>query len=137
MTAVLPATDTPFGERVARRLRDELIIWMTTTGADGTPQPNPVWFIWDGDTLLVYNRPDAKRLQHVPARPSVSLNFDSDRGGNVVVITGSETWPVTVTCVAVMGSLRSRYFPAPVGPLRLTTPFTPQKSSFNEASKPS
>ena len=87
-TSALPDAATPFGQRVRQRLRDDVVAWLTTVGRDGTPQPNPVWFIWDGDTLLVYNRPDAKRLQHVRARSSVSLNFDSTSGGNVVVITG-------------------------------------------------
>ena len=33
---------TPFGERVRRRLRDVVVVWLNTVGADGTPQPNPV-----------------------------------------------------------------------------------------------
>jgi len=42
--SVLPDPTTPFGERVARRLREEPVIWFTSTSRDGTPQPNPVWF---------------------------------------------------------------------------------------------
>ena len=54
MSSILPPPETPLGEHVARRLRDELIVWLTTVGADGTPHPNPVWFLWDGgDSLLV------------------------------------------------------------------------------------
>ena len=34
-------TTTPFGERAQRRLRDERLAWLTTTSADGTPQPVP------------------------------------------------------------------------------------------------
>jgi hypothetical protein len=45
---VLPDPETPFGEKVARRLRTEMVIWFTTVGADGTPQPNPVWFLAEG-----------------------------------------------------------------------------------------
>lgn len=45
---VLPDADSEFGQRVRARLRDEQVIWFTTVGADGTPQPNPVWFIWQG-----------------------------------------------------------------------------------------
>jgi PPOX class probable F420-dependent enzyme len=83
--------DGDFGERAARRLRDEKVIWLTTVGNDGTPQPNPVWFLWDGeDELLVYNRRDAKRLAHVAARPEVALHLDGDgRGGNIVVLAGT------------------------------------------------
>jgi PPOX class probable F420-dependent enzyme len=86
--SVLP--DGAFGERVRARLRDELVIWLTTVGADGTPQPNPVWFVWDGAaSLLVYNRDDAVRLRHIEARPSVALHLDGDgRGGNIVVLAG-------------------------------------------------
>ena len=29
--------------------------WMTTVGDDGTPQPNPVWFLWDEDGFLVFS----------------------------------------------------------------------------------
>jgi PPOX class probable F420-dependent enzyme len=89
MSSVLPDPTTPFGERVARRLRDETLIWLTTMGADGTPQPNPVWFLWDGATFLIYNQTHAKRLEHIQRNPRVSLNFDSDgEGEDIVVITG-------------------------------------------------
>ena len=55
--------DTPFGARVRERLRDEHVVWLTTVGADGTPQPNPVWFLWDGaDRVLVYNDNRSRRL---------------------------------------------------------------------------
>jgi len=83
--------DGPFGERVARRLREETVAWLTTVGADGTPQPNPVWFLWDGAaSVLVYNRPDAQRLRHLAARPNLSLNLNSTGdGGDVVVVAGT------------------------------------------------
>jgi PPOX class probable F420-dependent enzyme len=78
-----------FGERVRSRLRDDYAIWLTTVGADGTPQPNPVWFLWDGaDSIVVYNRSDAHRLVHIDARPQIALHLDGDgRGGNIVVVS--------------------------------------------------
>lgn len=87
--SVIP--DNDFGERVRRRLREQILIWFTTTSADGTPQPNPVWFLWeeDLDTVLIYNATKAKRLDHVAVRPRVSLNFETDEtGDDVIVITG-------------------------------------------------
>ena len=78
MTFPDPATE--FGARVRRRLESEQVAWLTTTAADGTPQPNPVWFLWDGATFLVYSLSDAARLSHIARNPHVSLNFD----GNVV-----------------------------------------------------
>lgn len=87
--SVIP--DSEFGSRVRRRLGSEKVAWLTTTGADGTPQPNPVWFVWeqDADALIVYSDKDAARLEHVAARPRVAVNFDGDgRGGDIVVIAG-------------------------------------------------
>lgn len=82
----LPSPNTAFGERVARRLRDEIVAWLTTVSVDGTPQPNPIWFLWDGATFLVYSLPHAARLPHIARNPRVSLNFDGNgRGGDIIV----------------------------------------------------
>jgi len=89
MATILPDPATSFGERVARRLREEKIIWLTTTGADGTPQPAPVWFLWEDETFLIYTLANAKRLAHIERTPRVALNFDGDgTGGDIIVFTG-------------------------------------------------
>jgi PPOX class probable F420-dependent enzyme len=88
----LPDPSTPFGRRVAQRLDADTLIWLTTVGSDGTPQPNPVWFIAEGTSVLIYNRPDAVRLAHIRRRPRVALNFDSAADGDdVVVLVGTAT----------------------------------------------
>ena len=91
MTFQLPDPTTPFGERVARRLREERLIWLTTVDARGMPQPTPIWFLWDEatSTILMYSRADAKRLVHMQQNPRVALNFDGNGfGGDIIVITG-------------------------------------------------
>jgi PPOX class probable F420-dependent enzyme len=89
VTSVLPPASTPFGERVLSRLRDERIIWLTTVGADGTPQPNPVWFLWDNESVLVYSLPNAARIRNIERNPRVALNFDGNgQGGDIIVIAG-------------------------------------------------
>lgn len=87
MVSVLPDPASPFGRRVRDRFRDEEVIWLTTVGRDGTPQPNPVWFIWPGEEeILTYNMPTAHRLVHIAERPAVSLHFNSAEDGNDVVV---------------------------------------------------
>jgi PPOX class probable F420-dependent enzyme len=87
MTSVLPDPASSFGRRVRARFREEEVIWLTTVGQDGTPQPNPVWFIWPhDDEILTYNTPSAHRLAHITARPAVSLHFNSGEDGNDVVV---------------------------------------------------
>ena len=82
--------DTPFGARVRERLRDERLVWLTTVADDGTPQPNPVWFLWDGaDSVLIYNDNRARRLDRLAAGRPVALHFQTDAAGDdVVVLTG-------------------------------------------------
>jgi PPOX class probable F420-dependent enzyme len=88
-SSAMPPTSTPFGERVARRLREEKVAWLTTVGADGAPQPNPVWFLWEGDTILMYSLPHAARVANIKRNPRVSFNFDGDgTGENIIVIAG-------------------------------------------------
>jgi PPOX class probable F420-dependent enzyme len=88
--SVLPDPSTPFGRKALDRLNSELVIWLATVGKDGTPQPNPVWFLLDNDSLLIYNRPAANRIAHIKTRPQVALNLDGNgQGGDIVVITGT------------------------------------------------
>ena len=90
MAFQLPDPATPFGARVARRLHEEHIIWLTTVDAKGMPQPNPVWFLWDDatSTMLIYTFPDAKRIAHIQHNPGVALNFDGNGTGGNIIITG-------------------------------------------------
>lgn len=96
-THVLPDPSTEFGRRVRDRLRDEPVVWLATVTAGGTPQPNPVWFLWQPDSgdpwgdgsFLIYHLRNAARLESLAARPHVSLHFNSTPdGGDIVVFTG-------------------------------------------------
>jgi PPOX class probable F420-dependent enzyme len=80
---------TDFGARVARRLREEIIVWLTTVTPSGAPLPRPVGFLWDGgEVVSMYSMPGA-RVRNIVANPRVTLNFDGDgRGGNIVVLSG-------------------------------------------------
>jgi PPOX class probable F420-dependent enzyme len=79
---------TEFGQRVAQRLKEERIIWLTTVNSNGVPQPRPVWFLWDGETFLVYSQPNTYKLDHIVRNPQVALNLDGDgQGGDIVVFT--------------------------------------------------
>jgi PPOX class probable F420-dependent enzyme len=80
---------TEKGARVAARLRDELVAWLVTVAADGTPVPTPVWFWWDGETILVYSQPDKPKLRHIATNPRVALALRTDvHGDDLVVVTG-------------------------------------------------
>jgi PPOX class probable F420-dependent enzyme len=77
------------GKKLAERLRKEMVIWLTTVRPDGVPTPTPVWFLWDGESFLIYTRPGAFKLRNMAVNPKASLNLNSDKwGGAVAVFTG-------------------------------------------------
>jgi PPOX class probable F420-dependent enzyme len=81
---------TKFGARAERRLREDFIGWLVTVGQDGTPQPNPIWFLYDGSSLLIYSMPDHAKLRHIARNPRVALHLDSqDQGDDIVIVTGT------------------------------------------------
>jgi PPOX class probable F420-dependent enzyme len=84
-------TSTAYGERAARRIRDEVVGWLVTVSPAGAPQPVPVWFLWDGaGGVLLYSRPDKPKLRNIAANPRVSLHLDGNgQGGDIVVLSGT------------------------------------------------
>lgn len=80
------------GQKLAERLRKEMVIWLTTVRPDGMPTPTPVWFVWEGETFLMYSRPGTHKLRNLSANRGASLNLNSDAwGGTVAVFTGTVT----------------------------------------------
>ena len=82
--------EKPAHAAAAGRLRDELIIWLTTVTESGQPKPTPVWFLWDGQEFLIYSLKDGKKTDHIVANPRVSLHLDGNgRGGGIVIFEGT------------------------------------------------
>lgn len=76
-------------DRVAQRLQEEQIIWLTTVRADGAPTPTPVWFHWDGERILIFSQDNALKVRNIQNNPQVALNFHTDAyGGDVVILLG-------------------------------------------------
>lgn len=70
-------------ERKAKSLiKNEYVIWLTTVDSDHTPQPRPVWFIWEADAFLIFSRPKAHKIRHIKQNDSVSLHFNTDETGD-------------------------------------------------------
>jgi PPOX class probable F420-dependent enzyme len=82
---------TPDGKHVQRRLEKELIVWLATSGREGRPHAVPVWFWWDGKSILIYSLPGQK-VNDIEANPKVALHFNTTPdGGDVVRIDGDAT----------------------------------------------
>ncbi len=80
-----------FGRVVKRHLNEEYFVWLTTVGSDLTPQPRPVWFIWDKDSFLIFSQAKAYKLKHISQHPKVAMHFnagDERADEGVIVIIG-------------------------------------------------
>lgn len=66
------------------RLKKDLVIWLATSGRDGSPHAVPVWFWWDGKTFLIYSVPGQK-VRDLEANPNVVLHLNTDPEGEDVV----------------------------------------------------
>jgi PPOX class probable F420-dependent enzyme len=82
-------TTTQAGARAERRLREETIAWLTTVRSDGQPQSVPVWFLWDGESVLIYSRPDRQKPRTIRRNSVVGLNLNSNARGDVVRVEGT------------------------------------------------
>lgn len=70
----------------------DLIGFLTAVDGIGQPQSAPVWFLRDGEDIIVYNRPTTPRLESIAANPRVSFSLRGDRRGlGMVVFEGTAT----------------------------------------------
>jgi PPOX class probable F420-dependent enzyme len=54
-------------------LRTESVLWLSTVGPNGAPHLVPIWFSWDGDSVLIASKPHARKVANLRANPSVML----------------------------------------------------------------
>jgi PPOX class probable F420-dependent enzyme len=97
-------------ERVASRLRHNLIAWLTTVRPDGQPVTVPVWFlVQEDDTFLLYSQPTSAKFRYISANPRVSLALDvCDLGRNIVRLEGTAT-PVDESPLALHPAYLAKY----------------------------
>jgi len=81
---------TDFGKHALARLEEEQIVWLTVVTPSGQPAPNPVWFIWKDERVLILSQPNQAKLRAIAANPKIALAFNTTPDGNdVVVFTGT------------------------------------------------
>ncbi|WP_330233080.1 TIGR03667 family PPOX class F420-dependent oxidoreductase [Nocardia sp. NBC_00508] len=108
--APLVDTGTEFGARVAERLHRESVLWLTTVGPTGTPQPNPVWFQWRDGEFLIFSKPGQPKVRNILGNPRVALNLNSTvTGGDVVVLTGTARVDEQRPDAAEMAAFTTKY----------------------------
>jgi PPOX class probable F420-dependent enzyme len=69
----MDAVDAAPATRIARLLDVEPVIWLSTVRPDGTPHLVPIWFSWDGQSILIASKPHARKVANLRANPRVML----------------------------------------------------------------
>ena len=103
-------TTTEAGPHAEARLREEIIIWLTTVRYYGQPQSVPVWFLWEDGTFLIYFQSGRQKLKNFGNHPRDGLHLNSNaRGGDVVRAEGTAGVVQDVPPADVIGEYVEKY----------------------------
>lgn len=77
------------GAHFDSRLRAEDIIWLGSVRPDGRPHLVPVWYLWDGATILIFSQPGVQKVRNIAHSKQVVLALNTlDEGEDVVIVEG-------------------------------------------------
>ncbi|HYI67310.1 MAG TPA: pyridoxamine 5'-phosphate oxidase family protein [Candidatus Limnocylindrales bacterium] len=54
-------------------LRDDPVVWLSSVQSDGRPHLVPVWFHWDGEQIVAFSKPRARKVDNLRDEPRVML----------------------------------------------------------------
>ncbi len=102
--------DSASGRDAEGHLREDIVGWLTTVSPGGRPQSSPISFLWDGETILFYSKPDTPKLRNTAANPQVSFHLNSDPyGDRVVTIEGRAVVDESAARSEVPPEYRAKY----------------------------
>jgi PPOX class probable F420-dependent enzyme len=58
---------------IADALEHQDVVWLSSTRPDGRPHLVPLWFLWDGESILVFSKPDAQKVRNLQVDPRVMV----------------------------------------------------------------
>lgn len=54
-------------------LRHDSVVWLSSVQRDGRPHLVPVWFHWDGERIVAFSKPHARKVNNLRDDPRVML----------------------------------------------------------------
>lgn len=91
MASILDLTSKR-GAHIDQRLRENIIVWLNSVRPDGRPHAVAVWFLWDGETFLIFSQPNTQKLRNLRHNPYVVLALDDTHtGADPITIEGEAT----------------------------------------------
>ncbi|HEX9988852.1 MAG TPA: pyridoxamine 5'-phosphate oxidase family protein [Chloroflexia bacterium] len=71
------------------RLRNDVMGWLGTVRPDGRPHLVAVWFLWDGETILIFSKKDQK-IRNLQSNTQTIFALDDTKGGGEVIVIEGE-----------------------------------------------
>ncbi len=95
---------------IAQRLHSDLIIWLVSVRADGRPHAVAVWFLWDGETFLIFSRPNNQKIRNIQQNAYVVLALDdTQKGADPITVEGTATLLSPETVDAALPAYVAKY----------------------------
>jgi PPOX class probable F420-dependent enzyme len=104
-----------FDERVRSLLSQPLIVRLTTIRPDGYPHTVPVWFMLDGEALIVFSLRDNRKVKNALANPKGCISIGGD--------------PVGTPCYLIDGELLVEADPEHAVAARITHHYEPPEKA--------
>lgn len=79
----------PKDAHAEERLRTDQIAWIGTVRPDGRPHLVPIWFLWEGESVLFFSKEDQK-IRNLTQNPRATLSLDDTKFGGDVVLMEAE-----------------------------------------------
>jgi PPOX class probable F420-dependent enzyme len=76
------------GKRIDQRLREATVAWLSTVRPDGGPHLVPIWFLWDGEVILIFSMPKNQKLRNLRQNNRVVLGIPSGGGASNILVEG-------------------------------------------------
>ncbi|GER87487.1 hypothetical protein KDW_16490 [Dictyobacter vulcani] len=75
---------------IDQRLRQELIIWLGSVKSNGNPHLVPVWFLWDGNQIIILSQPGNQKIRNIQHNSHVTLALEAVNDGDDIVMLDGE-----------------------------------------------
>lgn len=65
--------EIPMRSSTETALRRDSVLWLSSTCTDGRPHVVPIWFVWDGERIIAFSKPNARKLRNLRGDPRAML----------------------------------------------------------------
>lgn len=79
-------------KHIDHHLHRHKIVWLISVRPDGRPHAVAVWFLWDGETFLIFSKPKNQKVRNLRNNANVVLALDdTHKGDDPITVEGTAT----------------------------------------------